>query len=159
MSEHLPKFKFLLNDGLSSDFLPTKATETDTGWDVRSAEELIIKPMEYVKIDLGFRMFAPPGWWLELKPRSSSFAKKHLHALYGTIDESYEGPMIFAAQYIPDRNIHPDLHINKGDAIGQLLPIRRQEMLVEQVTPEEFETLCKQRNAKRGTGGFGSTGK
>lgn len=167
----IPVFKFALNEGLSEDFLPTKAHSTDTGWDVRAAEEVIIGPGQYVKIPLGFRVFAPEGWWLELRPRSSSFAKKKLHTLYGVIDFSYEGPCIFAVQYLPERvrnsqeicNIttyympNETFKIEKGEAIGQLIPIERQEMKIERVSNEEYQKLCNQRQGSRGEGGFGSS--
>ena len=103
----IPSFKFALRDGIENDkqFLPVKAESKATGWDVRAAMPdkvpLVIYPFEHVKIPLGFRTFCPEGWWFELKPRSSTFAKKNLHSLYGTIDETYEGQLIFACQYIP----------------------------------------------------------
>lgn len=158
---NLPKFKFAIKEGLSDIYLPSKGSERATGWDVRSTDRLIIYSGEYVKIPLGFRMFAPPGWWAELRPRSSSFAKKHLHALYGVIDEDYEGQLIFACQYLPPvlGNLPETLEIMEGDAIGQIIPVRRQEMLVERVSNEEYEKLCQERNTSRGAGGFGSTSK
>jgi dUTPase len=94
---------------------------------------------------------------MELRPRSSSFAKKNLHALYGVIDEDYEGNCVFAAQYIP-HDYTVALEIQEGEAIGQIIPVKRQEMIVERVTNEEYEKLCKGRQATRGSGGFGSTG-
>jgi dUTP pyrophosphatase len=168
----VPVFRFALKEGLDDSFLPTKANSTDTGWDVRSAESLSVGPGQYIKIPLGFRVFAPEGWWLELRPRSSSFAKKHLHALYGVIDEGFESECLFAAEYLPERvrTYHEistttayympndSFKIEKGEAIGQLVPIKRQEMTIERVSNEEFEKLCKARNTSRGTGGFGSTG-
>jgi deoxyuridine 5'-triphosphate nucleotidohydrolase len=162
MELEVPVFKFVLNEGLSDIFLPVQATATDTGWDVKSTENLSLASGQYVKINLGFRVFAPQGWWLELRPRSSSFAKKYIHALYGVIDEAYQGQCVFAGQYLPDTynyNRSPNnLIIKIGDAIGQLVPFKRQEMKVERVSNEEFEKLCKERNATRGAGGFGSTG-
>lgn len=160
----IPTFRFALDEGLDSSFLPTRGTDRATGWDVRAAEAVAIQSGFYAKIPLGFRALCPPGWWLELRPRSSSFAKKNLHALYGVIDEDYEGKMIFACTYRPDPGFKPDgdtgyLSIAKGEAIGQLIPVRRQEMLVEQISNEEFERLCKERSASRGAGGFGSTSK
>jgi dUTPase len=178
---NVPKFKFAIKEGLSDIYLPTRGTEKSTGWDVRSADRLIIRAGEYAKIPLGFRLFCPLGWWMELRPRSSSFAKKNLHALHGVIDEDYEGQCIFACQYIPPLRIEAeldepygsgykingvitkyvaeDLIIQEGEAIGQIIPIKRQEMIVERVSNEEYEKLCKERSASRGAGGFGSTSK
>lgn len=155
--EALPIFRFALNEGLSDLYLPSKGSERATGWDVKSAEDIYINAGDYVKIPLGFRMFCPEGWWMELRPRSSSFAKKNLHALYGVIDEDYEGQCVFAAQYLPADN-KSALQIKAGEAIGQMIPIKRQEMIVERISNEEYEIFCKERNTKRGSGGFGSTG-
>lgn len=160
----IPNFRFALNEGLDSSFLPTRGTEKSTGWDVRAADTVIIHAGNYAKIDLGFRTLCPAGWWLELRPRSSSFAKKNLHALYGVIDEDYEGKMVFACQFNPNPNdVVPgttlSLSILKGEALGQLIPVRRQEMTVEQVSNEDFARLCKERAYSRGVGGFGSTTK
>ncbi len=176
MSE-LPVFRFALREDLKDDkrFLPTRAEPAASGWDVRSASSLVVRALELVKIPLGFRGFCPPGWWYELKPRSSSFAKKNLHALYGTVDETYEGELVFACQYIPPFNHYSmgyvsedevlhylrshQLKIEFGDAIGQIIPIRREEMVVQDIPNSDYDILCKQRDAIRGAGGFGSTGK
>ena len=173
---NIPEFKFALRKDLSNnpEFIPARATETDTGWDVRCAEHsgLVVKPFQYVKIRLGFRVFSPEGWWLELRPRSSSHAKKHLNCLYGVIDSEYENELILSAQYLPPLdcledhsygflgfdNDEPRLNINFGDKIGQIIPVKRKVMTVEEVTNEEFDKLCAERGGKRGSGGFGSTG-
>lgn len=170
----VPVFKFALREDLKDDlrFLPTRGEPKATGWDVRVAlpagqDELVVKPLDYIKISLGFRAFCPDGWWLELRPRSSSFVKKNLHALYGVVDETYEGEIIFAAQYVVTfkdyNNIRevdcPNLVLKHGDAIGQLIPIRRQEIIVEQMSNEDYDLACKARAATRGAGGFGSTSK
>lgn len=157
-----PIFRFAITDIADKSFLPARGTPQATGWDVRAAniESIVLRAGQYAKIPLGFRMFSPPGWWMEIRPRSSTFAKKQLHALYGVIDEDYEGEMVFACQYIPDiSGLGKDITINYGDAIGQLIPIKRQEMKVEIVSNEEYNALCKERNHSRGQGGFGSTGK
>jgi dUTP pyrophosphatase len=162
MEDEIPKFLFAINEGFSDIYLPTRGTDRSTGWDVRSTDQLIIRPEEYVKIPLGFRIFCPAGWWMELRPRSSTFAKKSLHALYGVIDEDYEGQCVFAAQYLPKGWMGEssfDLEIQEGEAIGQIIPVKRQEMIVERVSNEEYEKICKNRSANRGSGGFGSTGK
>lgn len=195
----IPKFKFAIREDLQDvkeKFLPTRATPLATGWDVKAAFKnrgsIKINAGEYVKIPLGFRAFCPEGWWFELKPRSSSFTKKKLHLLYGTIDEDYEGEAILACQYIPDLSFENivysesksndyysfkeehDLNfvgatlenleaqvlvVDFGEALGQIIPIKRQEMSVEDISNEEYEVLCRARDASRGSKGFGSTSK
>lgn len=185
----LPIFKFALRKDLEDDkrFLPARGEPKATGWDVRAAHTnkcpLIIKPFERAKIPLGFRGLCPDGWWYELNPRSSSFAKKNLHALIGTVDETFEGELLFACQYIPEvafetdvyedkpsysndivmraesRIVAPNLIIEFGEAIGQIIPVRRKEMIIMELSNEDIEKEYKQRAAKRGDGGFGSTSK
>ena len=169
--KELPKFLFALREDLKDEkqFLPTRAEPLATGWDVRAAmpdrEPLFVWPNEYVKIPLGVRAFCPPGWWYRLAPRSSSFTKKNLHALYGTIDEAYPEELVFAAHYIPGKRIKKEpvflsdvLKIEFGEAIAQIIPVRRQEMVVEEIENTELEKMYQARNAIR-NGGFGSTSK
>jgi dUTPase len=172
-----PIFKFAVREDLKdveSTFIPKRAEEFATGWDVKAAfndrKSIKLYPTEKAKIPLGFRAFCPAGWWYEVKPRSSSFAKKSLHCLYGTIDETYENELVFACQYIPQMinyynntfDITDHLIINFGDAIGQIIPVKRKEIVVESVSNEEldklFENRKQQLNTTRGIGGFGSTG-
>jgi len=177
----IPEFKFAVREDLKDcgiDFLPTRATSRSAGWDVKAAFKdiklLKLYPFETAKIPLGFRGFCPEGWWYELKPRSSTFGKKNMHCLYGTIDEDYEGELLLACQYIPPQLNRPweefeyygmisaefdskPLVINFGDALGQIIPVKRQEMIVMEVTNEEYDELCRNRQGTRGAGGFGST--
>ena len=156
-----PVFRFAVRNDLIDcgiNFFPSKAHENDTGWDVKAAETVILRAGQYAKIPLGFRTLAPKGYWLEIRPRSSSFAKKQLHALYGVLDEGWEGQNIFACQYIPDLSaMGKDLTIEFGDAIGQIIPVKRQEMIVQNISNEEFACLSEERKSARGTGGFGSS--
>lgn len=167
MSE-IPVFGFALREDLKEEkqFLPTRATPKSAGWDVRAATEdrkpITLRAGQYFKIPLGVRGLCPPGWWYELKPRSSTFGKKFIHALYGTIDEDYEGQLLFAGQYIPDINVFAkDLTIEWGEAIGQIVPVKRHEMKVVEYTNQEIDHAYEFRNSGvevvRGAGGFGST--
>ncbi len=154
----LPKFKFALRNDVDMSFLPKRADPQATGWDVRCAEPkgVLLHPGEMTTIRLGFRMFAPEGWWLELRPRSGIFVKKSIHALYGVIDETFSSELLFAVRYLP--YIPEDLFIDYGERIGQIIPVRRQEMIAEAITNDDYDKACEDRNAARGTGGFGSTG-
>lgn len=149
----------------AQDFLPKRSTATDTGWDVRCAEleGVSLCPFDYFKISLGFRVFAPEGWWLEVRPRSSTFAKEHIHALYGVCDNGYENTMMFAGQYINDAktliSANECKQIVFGQKIAQIIPVKLKTMSVQEVTNEEFDKLCGERQGSRATGGFGSSGK
>lgn len=160
-----PVFKFALREDLKDrpEFLPRRAEDLSSGYDVRAAQEdrkdIVLRAGQYFKIPLGFRSFCPEGWYYHLHPRSSSFAKKQMHCLIGIVDQSWEGTTLFVGQYIPDvSSLGQDLTIKFGDPIGQLLPIKRQDMVVELVDNNEFDRLCKERNGTRKDGGFGSTG-
>jgi dUTPase len=166
-----PTYRFALREGLKDEkiFLPRKGEPLATGWDVRAAfkfptgetdrEPLKLRPGQFFKIPLGFRVFCPPGWWYSLHPRSSSFIKKSMHCLIGVIDETYPDELVFAGQYIPDvSSLGNDLVINFGDAIGQIIPVRRQEMVIEEISNETMEQMLVNRNAVR-QGGIGSTDK
>lgn len=162
---HKPIFQFALREDLKErkEFLPARAEPKATGWDVRAAisETLEILPFAYFKIPLGVRMFAPDGWWLELRPRSSAFAKKNINALYGVIDETFESELNFLGQFIPDNNKLNQLKliIEPGERIGQVIPVMVQSMIVEDISNEEYDNSCQIRGGKRGTAGFGGTGK
>lgn len=159
-----PTYQFALREDLKEDkrFLPAKAEPEASGYDVRAAQEdrkpIIVKPGQYIKIPLGFKSFCKKGWYYQLHPRSSSFVKKNIHNLIGIIDETWEGQTLFAGQYLPDASsAQDDLIINFGDPIGQIIPVKRQEMMVEEISEDRFNDLCDKRQGIRKSGGFGST--
>lgn len=156
----IAKFKFALREDLKDkkEFLPTRATEKSAGWDVACAwddhKDQMIMPGDYVKIPLGVRCIPEKGFWLEMKPRSSSFIKKHMHALYGTIDEDYRNQLYFCAKYDGEQ----PLILTFGEKIGQLIPVKLREMEVQEVSNKEFDDICLSETNNR-VGGFGSTSK
>lgn len=155
----LPVFKFALREDLIGDerFLPKRATNKSSGYDVACAFEdhksMTIQPGEYIKIPLGLTCILPEGYWLFLAPRSSSFTKKHLHALYGVIDNDYRGNMIWAAKF---DGAWP-ITLEFGEKIGQLIPFKIQEMMVEQISSQDFQEYVGKENNDRKAGGFGSS--
>lgn len=172
-----PKFSFALREDLkdlcdlTTDpkltpemFLPTKSEEKASGYDVRCAEPkgIVLKPNCYVRIPLGFRMFAPEGWWLKVVPRSSTFIKLHIHALYGVIDQIFEHQNMFIGHYIPDASLmlsHMTEPVIKfGERIAQIIPVERQEMEVESISNDNIDLAFKNRDGIRGVG-FGSSGR
>lgn len=120
MNDIKPEFKFAVVDGLDNTFLPEKGSSNAAGWDVKIAEDVELKYGETKLISLGIRCFCPPGYWLEVRPRSSSFLKKNLSFLYGVVDEDYEGIIKVAAQYTPFidfENADEVLYINYGNSM------------------------------------------
>jgi dUTPase len=163
----IPTYKFALREDLEKEglvqFLPTKGEPNATGWDLRAAPEdkkdIVIKAGEFKLIKSGIKCYCPEGWWFEIRPRSSTFAKKHLNCLYGVIDEAFSLEILFAVKYDPDvKSLCQDLTIKFGEPLFQMIPIKRQEMRVELISNEEFNFLNTRRNADR-KGGFGSTDK
>lgn len=158
-----PNFKFALREDLDGDkkFLPTRATAKSAGWDVRCAqknrEPLILRAGQYAKIPLGFRTIMPEGWWLELRPRSSTTAKKQCHCLYGVLDNDWRDETCAVIQYVPDISaLGKDLVLNYGDAICQLVPVKLREMTTENISNQDFDEFCRNEVNDR-KGGFGST--
>lgn len=164
MSQNLPVFKFALRSDLEGDkrFLPKRATSKASGWDVFAAPEnkksIILRAGQYAKIPLGFRVIPPEGYWLELRPRSSTFTKKFLHCLYGVIDFDYRGFLFLPVMYQAALSaLGKDLEIKYGEAMGQIIPIKLREMLVEEVSNDTYDKMCDEEINERGAGGFGST--
>ena len=161
---YYPRFKFALREDLKDEkqFLPKKAEEHSTGYDVRAAfenkKDLVLNSREYFKIPLGFRSYCPEGWYYQLHPRSSSFAKKQMHNLIGIIDESWEGQTLFAGQYLPE-NVEDQLIIKFGEPIGQIIPLKRYTSVFEEISNKDLDSLFIKRDFARKSGGFGSTNK
>ena len=167
MSQLVPQFIFcrsVLSDHVDGSFLPSKQNANDTGYDVKACilddqgqpGSITLHPDQAFKIDLGIRTIAPPGWWVQVNARSSTFAKLHLVCLVGVVDNGYEGAMMLAGKYLPPNEA--TITINHGDRVGQLIPMRLEQMDCLWVSDEEFDNQSKARHNTRGTGGFGSSG-
>lgn len=165
--EETPVFRFAIREDLQDVadlIMPRKAESGSAGYDVRCAQKdrkpIILRSGQYARIDLGFRVIPAPGYWLDLRPRSSTFAKKSLHYLIGTLDFSWRGQCAYACQYIPDiSSLGKDLRLEFGDAIGQIIPVKMQEMMTTNISNEDFDEFCKNEVNARGANGWGSTGR
>lgn len=58
---------------------------------------------------------------------------------------------MFAAQYIPYSPgwtmYVDDLIINSGDLVAQIVPVKRQEMIIESISEDEFKSFVEVRNS------------
>ncbi len=131
--------------------LPAYASAGAAGMDVCAAIDapITIPPQGRALIPTGFAIALPPGYELQIRPRSG-LALKHgitLPNSPGTIDEDYRGEI---SVIMLNTGAEP-FEITRGMRIAQaiLAPVVRAAWT-------ETETLDE---TARGTGGFGSTGR
>jgi dUTP pyrophosphatase len=130
--------------------LPAYATAGAAGMDLLAAvaAPVTIPPLGRALIPTGFAMALPPGYELQIRPRSG-LALKHgivLPNSPGTIDEDYRGEVQVIVMNAGDE----PFIITRGMRIAQavLAPVSRASWV-------EVEDLD---DTARGAGGFGSTG-
>jgi dUTP pyrophosphatase len=128
--------------------LPARATEGSAGFDIASAEEGLLQPMERRLFGTGFAVAIPSGWEIQIRPRSG-MAYKHgitLPNTPATIDSDYRGELKVA---LVNLGAEP-FAVERGMRIGQLLVARVEE--------SSFVEVVELPSTGRGAGGFGSTG-
>ncbi len=129
--------------------LPAYATAGAAGMDVVAAEDLTLAPGARAAIATGFAIAIPPGYEVQVRPRSGLALKHGVTCLNtpGTIDEDYRGEVKVILANLGDR----PFAIARGDRIAQLVPAP-----VQRATLVIVEAL---NDTARGRGGFGSTGR
>ncbi len=129
--------------------LPAYATDGAAGMDVVAAEPVTLAPGARHAVATGFAVAIPPGFEIQVRPRSGLALKHGLTCLNtpGTIDSDYRGEIKVILVNLGQAPVI----IARGDRIAQLVPAAVQRAnLVESDTLDETE---------RGDGGFGSTGR
>ena len=145
--------------------LPTRAHETDAGYDLFAKTHFIVPPSRgegfsfggteviesvvhvgYATHDTGVHIEIPKGYVGFIKSKSGLNVKYGLTA-EGVIDSGYTGSIVVKLY----NHTEKEYEFDKGDKIAQLviLPI---------YTPD-LELATELDNTERGDGGFGSTGK
>ncbi len=127
--------------------LPQRATPGSTGYDLFAYldDEMTIG-QEPALVPTGIALEAPPGYDVQVRPRSGLSAKG-VQVTFGTIDSDYRGEVLVTMYVLPYREPHV---IRPGDRIAQLVVGRTAEAVIEEV--EELSA------SGRGAGGHGSTG-
>ena len=128
--------------------LPGRATEGSAGFDIASAEDGVLQPMERRLFGTGFAVAIPAGWEIQIRPRSG-LAFKHgvtLPNTPATIDSDYRGELKIA---LVNLGAEP-FEITRGMRVGQLIVARVEEAA--------FREVGELPASGRGAGGFGSTG-
>lgn len=132
--------------------LPRYAKPGDSGFDLVAAEDTIIWPGETKVVQTGLAFEIPPGYELQVRPRSGMTRNTKLRVVLGTVDSGYRGEV----GVLVDNNERPislnmKAHvIEKGTRIAQ--------GVIAPVVTAHFVEVDELSKSDRGTGGFGSTG-
>lgn len=134
--------------------IPERKTKCSAAYDIEAAEDVIIpsfkKGMKATLVSTGLKAYMQEDEVLYLYAKSSGFGKKGIMLAnsVGVIDGDYyenednDGHIMFSIINLKDE----DLHIKKGDAIGQA-------MFGKYLKADNDETTAIRK------GGFGSTSK
>jgi dUTP pyrophosphatase len=117
---------------------------------------IILAPGDNVLIPAGVRVIVDEGQALIAFNKSGVASKKGLAIGACVIDRGYEGEVHI--NLINTSNV--DQEIKFGQKIVQFIQIRIDNHFPNEVTEEEYMTICakEHEDSERGTGGFGSTG-
>lgn len=149
--------------------LPKYAREFDAGFDLMAAEDVLIQPGETKIISTGLAFEVPPGFELQIRPRSGISAKTRLRVILGTVDSGYRSEVGIIVNNISfdtwsnaAKNIdnsyaeetrnkcEPGSYmIRKGDRLAQ--------GVIVPVETAHFVEVDKLSDSDRGSAGFGST--
>ena len=133
------------HDGLP---LPARQTAGAAGYDVCSAEDATLQPMERRLLKTGLALAIPPGFEAQVRPRSG-LAVKHgltLPNTPATIDSDYRGELMVAVINLGTQPVQ----VTRGMRIAQLV--------FQRVEAVELREVAELPASVRGAGGFGSTG-
>lgn len=132
--------------------IPTKAHESDSGFDLYAATDVVIEPGETKVVPTGIAVQLPEGMDAQVRPRSGVTAKTKFRVQLGTIDNGYNGEIGVIVDNIStsDNDVYPLDEIKKYSRIAQLVV-----QYLPQVEAVEIDSL---EDTARGEGGFGSTG-
>ena len=127
---------------------PAYATDGAAGLDVVSAEKLTLEPGQRHAVATGFAIAIPPGFEVQVRPRSGLALKHGITCLNtpGTIDEDYRGEVKVILANLGDQ----PFEVRRGERIAQLVPAP--------VLKAGFREVEELSQTSRGAGGFGSTG-
>jgi dUTP diphosphatase len=129
--------------------LPSPATPGSAGYDLASAEDGDLAPLERKLFRTGFSIAVPDGYECQIRPRSG-LALRHgitLPNTPATIDSDYRGELMVALVNLGSETFR----VTRGMRIAQMIIAR-----VERATFRPVEALPP---TTRGAGGFGSSGR
>ncbi|NWS95292.1 DUT protein, partial [Mionectes macconnelli] len=128
-------------------FTPSRGSARAAGYDLYSAYDCVIPPMEKAVVKTDIQIALPSGCYGRVAPRSGLAAKHFIDVGAGVIDEDYRGNVGVVLFNFGKETFE----VKKGDRIAQLI--------CERIYYPELEEVEALDDTDRGEGGFGSTGK
>lgn len=129
--------------------LPSYAYSGDAGLDLRSNEDVDLKPLERRLVSTGLAIAIPEGYAGFVQPRSGLALREGLSMANtpGLIDAHYRGELKVCAVNLDSEKT---IHITKGERIAQLV--------IQKVPVVSLVEVSELDETDRGAGGFGSSG-
>lgn len=133
---------------------PTKAHDDDACWDLYACEHAVLHPVGHefygpVVVKSGIAIDIPPGWEVQVRPRSGMAAKYGITIVNapGSVDAGYQGDV-------------SAILANLGRTTFVVTPGMRIAQLAFRPVPQiELVEVDELISSARGTNGFGSSGK
>ncbi|YAR64353.1 dUTP diphosphatase [Bacillus cytotoxicus] len=146
--------------------LPRYARFGDAGFDLMALEDVIIKPGETKVIPIGLAFEIPPGYELQVRPRSGISRRTKLRVILGTVDSGFRGEVgVIIENTSPKGNedygcndIHGEPEFYESTAYQILKGDRIAQGVIAPVQTALFVEVDKLPDSERGINGFGSTG-
>ena len=138
------KFKKIKNDIIG---IKEPAIDGDAGYDLYASEDVTIAKKSAGCVKTGICVQLPPGYWMEIMPKSGLATKHSISVHNGVVDNGYRGEIIV---YVYNHGDY-DYTFKKNEKVAQA--VLRQLIIVELSEVDELS------NSSRGEKGFGSTGK
>ena len=129
-----------------SAIIPTRATDSDAGYDLYSTNDGVVPARGRKVVSTGIAIAIPPGYYGRVAPRSGLAVKRGIDVLAGVVDSGYRGVVGVVLQNLSDE----DFPFKKGDRVAQLI--------LEQCNTIGWVELEELEDSTRSDGGFGSTG-
>jgi dUTP pyrophosphatase len=130
---------------------PEYAYDTDSGFDLRSNQNVTLGSLERALVPTGLFLDIPEGYEVQVRPKSGLAIKKGLSVVNtpGTVDEGYTGEV----KVILINLSNEEVTIEVGDKIAQavLTPVMAGKFV-------NLQRVLNVDDKDRGDNGFGSTG-
>ena len=126
--------------------IPRRGTENAAGYDIASAEEIVVPAKGKIVVKTGISIAVPDGCYGRLAPRSGLAVKKYIDVGAGVIDADYRGEI----GVVLFNHFDEDFQVKQGDRIAQLI--------LEKIDTPLVKETADLPSTVRGTKGFGSTG-